>query len=76
MYFFFPRAITRRNVGLNYIPENVLCETKLKNVSVQIAVLFCKIQTLEFPICIILIHIILKVIIIYVNSELRHCSYC
>ena len=41
-----------KTVSLNYILENVLGETKLKNVNIEIVVLFaCKIQTSEFPIC-------------------------
>jgi len=29
-----------KTVSLNYILENVLCETKLKNVNIEIVVLF------------------------------------
>lgn len=43
MYLILHRAIMNRNVGLNYTPESVLCEMKLKNVSTQIVVLLCKI---------------------------------
>lgn len=52
MYLILHRAIISRNVGLNYTPEYVYRETKLKSISVQIVRLLCKIQTSEFPICI------------------------
>lgn len=38
MYLILHRAIRSRNLGLNYIPEHVLCERKLKNLSIKIVV--------------------------------------
>lgn len=35
MHLILHRAIMSRNVGRNYNPKSVLCEMKLKNVSIQ-----------------------------------------